>query len=395
MSLVEDTLNQLLQRGERAGRSGSDRAIQERFDSADSDYWRLPLSERDRAHERFLAAQQAGAVELKWSRQGGEDRPLEIVRLCDLDKLAAFLGKHTVAQSIQQAEAILARWRGRSERVGQILERWRSGKAVRGLSPSSAADFADALRVVDAAEMAADDDQVVRVLSAQLFGDSKRIEHLVRHLDVFTAESLVAPARHWDEVFSPLGLVKEPQPFLMAGAGVLHLSGAEECPVAQPFVGVASKAITGYRGAPAWILTIENLTTFHMATSALKGRSDGLVIYTGGMPSPAWARAYRSILRSLPADVPAYHWGDVDVGGFRIAAHIRRHVEAERDFLPWLMMDIAGHSGSREADSFASNEMSRLAKQAGWNDLGDQIFGSLIEQESLVVTLPSSAKQWK
>lgn len=390
MTLADDTLNQLLQRGERAARSGSGRAIQERLDSSDSDYWRLTLFERDNAHERFLAAQQAGAVELKWARQGGDDRPLEIVRLCDLDKLAAFLGARTLVQSIGQAEATLAPWLIRIERVGEILDRWRSGKTVRGLSPSSAADFADALRVMEASEGSAEGDQVVRVLSARLFGDSKRIEQLVRHLDVLTAEGLMAAARHWDEVLSPLGLVKEPQPFLVAGSGVLRLSGAEECPVARPFVGVASKAVAGYRGHIGWVLTIENLTTFHMAAEALKERSDGLVVYTGGMPSPAWARAYQSILASLPEGVPAYHWGDVDVGGFRIAAHVRRHVESERGFFPWLM-DVAGYSGSRKADPSASKQMSRLAKQAGWTHLEERVFDFLIEQEHLAVTLPSSA----
>lgn len=390
MPLAEDTLNQLLQRGERAALSGSDRAIQERFDGAGSAYWRLSLSERDKAHERLLAAQNAGGVELKWSRQGGDDRPLEIVRLSDLDKLAAFLGKRTASQAIKQAEAVLSPWRKGFERVGQIIDRWQLGKAVRGLSPSAAADFADALRVMEASGGSAEDDLVVRVLSARLFGNSKRIEQLVRHLDVLTAESLIAPPRHWDEVFSPLGLVKEPQPFLVAGTGVLCLSGVEECPVARPFVGVASKVISGYRGKPTWVLTIENLTTFHMAAEKLRDRFpvDGLVIYTGGMPSPAWARAYRSILRSLPCEVAAFHWGDVDVGGFRIAAQIRRHIEGERKFLPWLM-GAEDHPGSSRANEGQSKEMARFAALAGWTAIAESPPSSLIEQELIVVRLPS------
>ena len=390
MSLAEDTLTRLLQRGERAVLSGSDRAIQEHLDGAGSAYWRLPLSERDRAHERFLAAQGAGGVELKWSRQGGDDRPLEIVRLSDLDKLAAFLGKRTASQAIKQAEAILAPWLNRSERIGLIIDRWRLGKTVRGLSSSAAVDFADALRVMEASSGSAEDDLVVRVLSARLFGDSKRIEQLVRHLDILTAEEFTSAARHWDEVFSPLGLVKEPQPFLIAGAGVLCLTEENECPVAHPFVGVASKVITGFHGTPAWVLTIENLTTFHLAAEAMKGRSDGLVIYTGGMPSPAWVRAYRTVLRSLPAAVPAYHWGDVDVGGFRIAAHIRRHIEGERKFMPWLM-EIGGQPWSNKANDGQSKEMARLAALAGWTAIADSPPGSLIEQELIAVRLPNLA----
>lgn len=90
----------------------------------------------------------------------------------------------------------------------------------------------------------------------------------------------------------------------------------------RPYVGVSSKTISGYRGSPVWVLTIEKLKPFHLA-SKLEGFGLGLVIYTDIMPSPAWSRAYRSILDSLPTAVSAYHWGDVDVCGFRIAAQIR------------------------------------------------------------------------
>lgn len=389
MALTEDVLSRLLQRGERAALSGSARAIQERFADAGSDYWRLSLSERDKAHERFRVAEKAGAVELKWARQGGEDRPLEVVRLRDLDKLAAFLGAQTAATAIARAGEVLAPWLDRTPRVRDILDRWGALKRVRGLTPSSANDFADALRVLDAAATSSDEDQIVRVLSTRLFGDSKRIEHLVRHLDVLTIETLLAPARHWDEVLSALGLVKEPQPFLVSGVGALQLESGQDCPVVRPFVGVSSKSITGYRGSPAWVLTIENLTPFHLA-SQLEGAGRGLVIYTGGMPSPAWARAYRSILASLPTAVTAYHWGDVDVGGFRIAAQIRRHIDAGRSYLPWLMND-SQQGSTREAGEADSKEMERQANLAGWSNQIIRPMRVLQEQEQSAIRLPGLA----
>lgn len=386
MALAEDVFGRLLQRGERAALCGSARAIQERFNDAGSDYWRMGLSERDEAHERFLAAEKAGAVDLKWARQGGEDRPLEVVRLRDLDKLATFLGAETAASAIARAGEVLTPWLASTPRVGEIFERWGGLKNVRGLTPASAGDFADALRVLDAAAASPDEDQIVRVLSARLFGDSKRIEKLVRHLDVLTGETLLSPARHWDEVLSPLGLVKEPQPFLVAGAGHLLLAEGKDCPVVRPFVGVASKSIRGYRGTPSWVLTIENLTPFHLA-SQQDGVGQGLVIYTGGMPSPAWARAYRSILASLPPAVPAYHWGDVDVGGFRIAAQIRRHIVGDRSYLPWLM-NASQQQAAREAGERESKEMARQAKLAGWDDQILPSMLSLQEQEQLEIYLP-------
>lgn len=386
MALAEDVLSRLLQRGEGAVLSGSGRAIQERFNDVGSDYWRMSLPERDKAHECFLAAEKAGAIEVKWARQGGEDRPVEMVRLRDLDKLAAVLGVQTAATEIALARNVLAPWQANRPRVGEILDRWGALKKVRGLTPSSADDFADALRVLDAAAACPDEDQIVRVLSARLFGDSKRIEHLVRHIDVLTCEALLSSARHWDDVLSPLGLVKEPQPFLVAGAGALQLDGGQDCPVIRPFVGVSSKAVTGYRGSPAWVLTIENLTPFHLA-SQTAGAGQGLVIYTGGMPSPAWARAYRSILASLPFSVPAYHWGDVDVGGFRIAAQIRRHIDVGRSYLPWLM-NVSQQRGAREAGDGDSKEMAQQVNLAGWSSQFTYPMRFLQEQEQLAIRLP-------
>src|SRR5690606_9569914 len=125
------------------------------------------------------------------------------------------------------------------------------------------------------------------------------------------------------------GLVKEPQPFLLAGTGRVLLASCDACPVVKPFVGVSNRAITSYVGSPRWILTIENLTTFHAASQALDGDA-GLVIYTAGMPSPTWCTAFQRILASLPASITVYHWGDIDPGGFRIAAYLRRWLEPER-----------------------------------------------------------------
>lgn len=389
MALADVVLNRLLQRGEHGALSARKRAIQERFDDTGSPYWQLPLSERDSAHERFLAAERVGAVELKWARQGGVDRPLEIVRLRDLNALAAFIGAQTAAETIAGATETLEPWVNCQPRVREILDRWRALKKVRGLDPSSAGEFSDALRVLDAAGTFPGEDQIVRVLSTRLFGNSKRIEQLVRHIDVLTADNLQSTSRHWDEVLSPLGLVKEPQPFLIAGAGELLLTTGEGCSVIRPFLGLASKAIEGYRGSPMWVLTVENLTTFHLL-SQLSSVSQGLVIYTGGMPSPAWARAYGSILAPLPIDVPAYHWGDIDVGGFRIAAQIKRHVIDGRLFLPWLM-DASQQQGAREADTGETKEMARQIALAGWSEHFVGPISFLQEQEQLDVRLPTSS----
>lgn len=390
MALVDEVLARLFERGDNACQSTSSRAIQVWLSKDLPAYWELSLDARDACHERLRAAEKAGAVELAWSKQGGDDRTVDLVRLRDLRALADFLRCETTADRVEQARKCLAIWMDAVPRVGEIFERWAAMKKVRSFSPTAAPDFADALRVLDAVQARAGEDQIVRRLSVELFHDSKRIEQLDRHLDVLTGESLAAPARSWDEVFGELGLVKEPQPFLVAGQGELQLVDGHTCPVARPFVGVANKALAGYVGQPAWILTVENLTTFHLC-SQLPGAPDGLILFTGGMPSPTWCRAYGAVLAGVPQEVPAYHWGDIDAGGFRIAARLRECVEQGRLFRPWLMLvgELPGGIEPRPADAVTVANMRRHAGRAGWLDLAAILPDACIEQEIVPPRLPS------
>jgi len=241
--------------------------------------------------------------------------------------------------------------------------------------------------VLDALD-AAEADQIERVLSTALFRDSKRIEALNRHLDILTAETLSSPAREWTEVFAELGLIKEPLPMLFAGAGSIVLDPGCVSIVA-PFVGLASNAIVAFRGEPQWILSIENLTTFHQTSQALNGREGGLIVFTGGMPSPSWRRAYRRILDCVSPLVPVYHWGDIDRGGFRIAAKIASCVPTGRAYLPWKMDARTIDSALvTQAAPAVQKEMARYARNAGWSDLAAGLPALTCEQEALAVAIP-------
>ncbi|WP_411832890.1 Wadjet anti-phage system protein JetD domain-containing protein [Pseudoxanthomonas mexicana] len=390
MPLVDEVLADLLRRGERARLRGSDRAIQTAFTGTDSAYWQQGYEQRQHCHVRFIAAERAGAVGLEWSRQGGEDRPLEKVRLRDVDRLATFLGTATASESVQAAQAILDPWLAGYPRVAELLEAWTRLKSPRGLGTDSARDFADALQVLEALKQGGGDDQIVRVLSRRLFQDTKRIEALSRHIDLLTAEHLSSLARQQEEVFGELGLLKEPQPFLVAGTGRLELSPSQDCPIAWPFIGVSNRHVVGYSGTPAWVLSIENLTTFHLA-SQHPDAAAGLILFTGGMPSPSWCRAYANILDSLPESTPVYHWSDIDQGGFRIAAHIRNRCIRRHAFHPWLMdvqqLDGTAYSETTEA---TRTRMARHARDAGWERLSQDLPPQTIEQEGIAIRLPTS-----
>ena len=389
MLLADEVLIDLLRRGERARLRESDRAIQTAFTSADSPYWRQDYEQRQHTHVRFTAAERAGAVQLRWAKQGGDDRPLEYIRLLNANTLAAFLGITSRSEAMQQARNTLDAWLTTHPRVIELLDAWEHLKSPRGLRTESASDFRDALRALDALQQEQGDDQIVRVFSRRLFRDTKRIEALARHIDLLTAEQLGSPARQPEEVFGALGLVKEPQPFLIAGTGNLTLEASQNCPIAKPFVGVSNRHVIGYSGTPTWVLSIENLTTFHQA-SQHPDAGAGLNLYTGGMPSPSWCRAYITILKSVPVQIPVYHWGDIDQGGFRIAAYIRRKCVHRHPFHPWLMDAVKlSEAPFSEATENARSNMARHARDAGWEVLSEHMLAWTFEQEGIAVRLPT------
>lgn len=381
-------LEDLLASGERALARGSSRRSKRRFTDPDSPYWALETEARDAFHGELRLAEHAGAIELGWSRFGGEAAMLEWVRLLDLTALARHLGRTTHTNKVEFARTAFAPWLAQVPRLADVVARWVAGKDVRLQGPDAAADFVDAARVI--ARMADEPRELpVRVASRQLFRDSKRIEALVPHLDVLTSEVWPAPANHREDVLSGIGLRAAPLPFHMAGVGAVRLNRSGLRALAYEYIAVSPAQVVGYEGNPRWILSVENLTTFNMIAELDVAQNEGLVLYSGGMPSPSWRRAYATVVSSVAASLPIYHWGDIDAGGFRIAAVIAETIQP-RPLLPWCM----DPSHVKELDPATAEVRARMAynaQRAGWSELATVISTmepGRLEQEDLPIQLP-------
>ncbi len=388
---VEDVLRKQLERGERKRVNGSTVAPQKtNLKPTSSIYWQQDFEERMRGHEQIREAVRRGAIQVKWGDQGGEDRPLEWVRVRDVDALAKLLGVPTNFSQLQAAHEGLAPWLETYHRVSELLHAWAELRRPRSFGPDSWRSWRDALRVLDALAAKPGEDQVIRVLSGHLFSDTKRIENLLPQLDVLSAEGLASRPREKWEVLRTLGLVKQPLPLMIAGAGTILMAEGPDCTIVQPYVGVAPRSVIGLAATPLWVLTIENLTTFHLAAEAFKGRDDGLVVFTGGMPSPAWIAGFRRLTGKLPSVTVFYHWGDIDVGGFRIAARLQQSAMPESVSLrPWLMDLVSQQRGDEVSDS-TRDAMRLAAVRAGWEDFANMPALTL-EQERVDVVLPHKA----
>lgn len=402
MSDARRVLERLLRKGERARlRDDATAASLPMTTLARArDYLSLrTLAERETFHAQVALAERAGAIAVQRDRHRGDGDRLLRLTVADLDTLAGHLGVPLLEGRVREAAGVLSPWRPHFPVLDDVLAAWRADRKVRGHGPEAAPDLADAALAVSARRADESHERILRRESARLFAGrplaSKRLEQLTPWLDLLASGQPVADGPiEKEHIWASLGLRREPQPLLVAGPGTLLLDGDVALPLATTFLGVPLDAVRGVRTDAICVLSVENLASFHDAARAA-GADRVLVVYTGGMPSPAWRRAYVRLLRSLPPDMPVWHWGDIDEGGFRIAAVLADTVSATGHRLqPWRMSPAAlaraALPGVYVPDAAVLGAMCRWAERAGWNGIAAELHSHplCLEQEALPAELP-------
>lgn len=360
----------------------------------------LSAAERQTFHSDLRAAAASGAIAIDWDRRAGQDGQVVRIRLASLPELTTLLGERTASSSLIDARNALSPLLAAVPAVTLFLDAWAESRAPRGLRVRDWEKVRDAAVVIQDCMAREFAEVSERRASAKLFGDSKRIEVLIPVLDVLSAKSLDAEARPAESVLASMGLVKHPNTLLIAGPGQLlsrkDAATASTHDIQCPYTGASPLHIHGYVGTPAWLLTVENLTIFHELAAGNAGILNGLVIYTGGFPSPAVLRTYLAISNSLRKDVEIYHWGDTDVGGFRIAAILASATDTiGRRLSLWAMGDYRGITTGRPLADKEIADIEKICARNGWAANADAVarWRIAIEQELQPISLPKSTSE--
>lgn len=394
-TLARKALERLLVRAENAAARGPQQAV------GGGRSVTLPLSEKSfpeylrlqrhadkvECNASLQLAERDGAISVEWDRRAGERVHVRRIVLRDGTRLARHLKIEPRWDIVAQAERQFEAHALAHPVLLQVLEAWRKGNLLRGTRPGDVSSWLDAIQVIQYCGSKGGDDIAIRRLSASLFRDSKRIEAIWPALDALVHGDAAMVQSEMEDLFSELGLVKFPPTLLVAG-NVAVSYGNEVVRASRPYVGFAPSAIRSVAvdpGAARYLLTVENLTTFHELASA---RPDGaIVIYTGGMPSPSWKRAYGIFVRALAKTTHLHHWGDIDVGGFRIASHIAKCCEdAGRPLRLHCMRTDAVPPGTvtrRELLLSERREILRTCDRWQWTDEAAALGALAIEQEAM------------
>jgi Uncharacterized protein conserved in bacteria C-term(DUF2220) len=318
MNLLTTTLlHTLLDRREQPQRN---RVVRVRLNVTDhASYFDVhDVAARQEVNSELSTLAKQNVVTLRW-KKWQEGNWLESVDLQNAEVIYKLLRRSPRSTLNEQFLVLLDEYASSVSWVAtwhdELRQRALSGRRVVPLDLEDYLLSRDVLALVKAvAEL--EEDTLERTLSVKLFKNSKWLESLrPALLGVLRRYAPEAELFEGDDhaLLESFGLLRVPEYILLSGS--LVMSGVD-LSVLQS-VGLPATALRSARLASKAkrVLTIENQTSFESLVAVRP--TNTLLVFSGGFASPALI----SLLRSL--SLPLYHWGDMDVGGLRILAHLR------------------------------------------------------------------------
>lgn len=325
-----------------------------------------PVGIRETLHQELKRLEAAGILSIKWHNP---NILVQYILLLDADVLADQVGYSRLGSRFEQAKHLV-----QSELIGsphlkaiesELFSKWQSTGRFEGFTVDEPRELIDAVEAADAmlALLETDTGEIdERHFSARVFSDSKKLKSLMGKIArvVRLRDSEIPDELEHDEVFQLFGVVPMKHPIYVAGAITL-VADSEKWVSADfpPCIGIWPDNITAVKlnNAISIITSIENFATYMRYVESEK-EDDEVVLYTAGIPSPAFRTFYKLLTSTFP-EVSLRHWGDIDVGGFTIL-HILEKT-ASRPVLGYRMYP-ADFDAKSSYGKLSAAEISRLEK---------------------------------
>ncbi|MVT55354.1 hypothetical protein GPL17_33515 [Bradyrhizobium yuanmingense] len=313
----------------------------------------IDVAQMDKFVRELRDVERRGGIRITRGR-GLKSEQIKHARLESPPLLYELLGRRPVGQLMEAATGRLLEGLELPVQFETSLDAlrsaWSRGREWQGFS----LDDADRLRPAFVMAKAIFEQRHVgldyRTFSRRFAGDSKALERLegpvVRLLSGLVE---VPPAARPRDALRTLGLEKFAPPILLSGR--LDFDVAELSAAAPRYFGIppAEAERLRFRERPEYVLTVENFASFSRHLMEADPHRVGITIYVGGYPSLATQSALKTIATALPANIPFFHWSDIDPDGTWIFRTIERAIA--RELKPHLMsVDLADRLGKLPAD---------------------------------------------
>ena len=169
-------------------------------------------------------------------------------------------------------------------------------------------------------------EETLRVFSAKEFGNSKTFENVYQSpvLKIIKASGKFKEDKD-DQILAQFNLVRYPEVLEFKGRMKINLSNGDSFDFSSFFWGayINSMTVEHIEKADlnvATMICIENKANYYnyIRNSGL----DEFVFFHGGFHSPQKVR-FLTLLKTNSFSLKVYHWGDIDLGGFRIFNSIK------------------------------------------------------------------------
>ncbi|MPM71243.1 hypothetical protein SDC9_118206 [bioreactor metagenome] len=239
----------------------------------------------------------------------------------------------------------------------------------------------------------------MRAFSTLCFQNSKRFEwefrdeflRIARRYNEELASLCAQEESSVRDQLAFLGIYARPELYELSGlctiqtkAGQLDLSPLFPYGAALPSTAVDDITGVGLERIEQ-VVFIENKTNYdaYLQTEITR---EQLVIYHGGFLSPQKQKLFKMLAASIPENVPAFFWADIDMGGFQMFTHLQSLVPK---LTPMRMsgQDVERYHAyglARDADYFS--RLAQAFESGQFSLFGDAIqkileYGITIEQE--------------
>jgi hypothetical protein len=348
---------------------------------------------QDNFHRVLQDAERARCIKLEKGKFGRITGEFARVRLVDAEKLYKFLSRLPASASVENARQIvegavpeLLRESFFEMLIKDASSSWTANKSFLGLRPANVETFITVLRLANAIIHLSGRDIDHRTFSRRTVKDSKALERLEgRVVQVLKRWNPSLAGNEPREVLEAYGIVRRAHSLFVKGpisieSAELQLQGTGELFLGLPWTSVQHARLNK---PVEYIITIENPTSFWRYCLEVQGCY--LALLADGFPA-------RDVLSSMvhfvrvarsTQEVPVFHWGDIDAGGVRIAAHLENAFEcpvALHEMNPELATKFGSPLQSRTGLDRLRNRTGSISELAGWL-LGPE--GMALEQEEL------------
>lgn len=308
----------------------------------------------DEIHAVLEETEQKGFLTIIW-KKGREGHIIEKV-LLNTDSVGPaydYLNRTPKKEKENRHLEILENWSSKSRGmpvlgtfVSYLKNRIKEGKTVKEFIDLSAPDRTEQILSALFQVESNEEPCYIREFSIRHFGDSKIFEEISGVIGKIMRRFRTEFAdMDMDAILSEYGIYKTPDYVYFKGEGKLLLAGNDvsviELPLLEQGIGISGADIKRIRicgkESIKKVITIENLTTFFRWKEEA-----GLIIYLGGYHNSVRRELLRMVYQEIP-DAKYFHFGDIDVGGFRIYRDL-----CEKTGIPFQTY----HMGIRELETY-------------------------------------------